>query len=505
MNRQFIVKYLSVFTFSTILILAFVVRTIQLQQVPAGFFCDEASIAYNAYELLTTGRDEFGVAHPMFFQSFGDYKNPLFIYSAIPFIKLFGLTEFAVRFQSALYGLITIVFLYLLAKEVFSRKAGLLSAFVATTMPWLLHYNRIGFELNAYAAFFTAAIFLFIKGTKKKTYIIPAFIVSGFTLYTYQPPKLLVPLLLVGIGIIYWKQLFKHWRQVFLGFTIFLLMSVPLALSFFTGEATARFNDVSILSQHLPLDQTAQLFSKNYFAQLSPNYFIQGEDTPIERHFMNGLLPLLPVTIPFVVVGFIAAIITFKKKFSQLLLYWLVLYPIAGAVTANPPFTGRSIIGAPLFVLLITYGIVVTVKLCKGFRAQTILSMCVVLSIAANFVFFLQFYFVQYPKQSADFWGWQYGPRQMVSYFVAHEGEYDELIMSSYFNQPDIFIKFYAPHDCEKCRTGSLDSYNPALHQLFALPPKDIEDNPQFRYHVVKTIYYPNGSPAFILTEVHIK
>lgn len=504
--KRLIMPSLFWFGFVGIILIAFFVRVINLQQVPAGFFGDEASIAYNAYSIMTTGRDDHDVFLPIFFQSFGDYKNPLFIYSAIPFIKIFGLTEFAVRFESALFGIITIIFLYVLAKEWFSRKAGLVAALVAATMPWLLHYNRIGFELNAYAAFFTATVYLFVKAVKNKFYFIPAFLVAGITLYTYQPPKLLIPLLLFGLSVIYWKPFLKNWQTVLIGFGVFCLISIPLIVSFFTGQATARFNDVSILSKDLPWDQTALLFFKNYSWQFMPQYFIVGEGTFITRHFINGLLPVLPVTLPFVVVGILACLWTVKKKSSQVLLYWLLLYPIAGAVTADPPFTGRSVIGAPLVVLLITYGIYVTVKLVRRIVYQTLLSAFIVCLILGNFMSFLAFYFVEYPKLSSDFWGWQYGPREIMRYFVAHEDGYDELIMSTAFNEPDIFVKFYAPNECKNCHTGDLpNAYKPEMTQLFAIRPEDMLKNQDFVYEPIKTIYYPDGKEAFVLTTVRFK
>jgi len=53
-----------------ILILGFFLRIVNLQNLPHGFFCDEASIGYNAYSLLKTGKDEHGKPWPLFFQAF---------------------------------------------------------------------------------------------------------------------------------------------------------------------------------------------------------------------------------------------------------------------------------------------------------------------------------------------------------------------------------------------------------------------------------------------------
>ena len=48
---------------SALTALAFLLRVWHLGTVPPGLDADEASIGYNAYSLLVTGRDEFGVPH----------------------------------------------------------------------------------------------------------------------------------------------------------------------------------------------------------------------------------------------------------------------------------------------------------------------------------------------------------------------------------------------------------------------------------------------------------
>jgi|GEM_PF-2597271 len=51
-----------------------------LSSIPRGFYCDEFSIGYNAFLIAKTGHDEHGNFFPIFFKSFGEFKNPLFIY-----------------------------------------------------------------------------------------------------------------------------------------------------------------------------------------------------------------------------------------------------------------------------------------------------------------------------------------------------------------------------------------------------------------------------------------
>lgn len=495
-----------IFMLLIILNLGFIIRMYHLSNNPAGFFCDEASIGYNAYSLLTTGKDEYGMSLPIFFHSLGDFRPPIAFYSAAPFISLFGLTELATRLPSVVYGVLTILIMYLIGKELSpkNKSLGLWTAFTTATMPWLIHYNRTGFEFTSYVTFFTLTILLLLKTVHSKFFIIPAFIIAALTLYTYQPARLLVPLLLIGFLWIHKKMFLLHKKYTYAAFLSFFILSIPLILSFFSGEGLARFSMVSVFSAKIPLLQTALRILQNYLTQLSPGFFISGEPTFITRHFVGGLTPLLITTLPFSFIGIITVFFASKTdKSSRLIIYWLLIYPIAGAVTADAPFTSRSIIGAPLFVILICIGIRTTAMYLRKFMPSSLTSMIICLVILINLVFFARFYFIQYPLYSANFWGWQYGARDIVQYFTAHEKSYDDLIMAPVFNAPDIFFKFYAPHTCVKCKVGLPDNtYIKGRRQLFAITPEYLQSHPQFSYKQIRTLYYPNRGVSFILVEI---
>ena len=99
-----------------IIALAFFLRFYRLADYPA-LNADEAAIGYNAYSLLTTGKDEHGNSWPIHFESFNDYKPGLYFYLVLPFVKILGLTELAVRIPGAALGVLTVLVLYLLVKE----------------------------------------------------------------------------------------------------------------------------------------------------------------------------------------------------------------------------------------------------------------------------------------------------------------------------------------------------------------------------------------------------
>jgi 4-amino-4-deoxy-L-arabinose transferase-like glycosyltransferase len=497
-------KNIQLICLGVILCFGLFLRIYALDSVPGGFFCDEASIGYNAFSLWQSGRDEYGKFFPLFFKSFGDYRHPLAVYSAIPFVGLFGLTEFTTRLPSVFYGVLTLCLLYLIGKEIRDGWTGLAMAFAGASMPWLIHYNRVGFEFSVYAAFFTAMVWLFVKAGKQQGYIIPAFTIAALTFYTYQPAKLLVPLWIVGMCIIYGKSFFAYWRTTALGFFVFGVLSIPVLLGLLDGTGTARFALVSVFSAHLSWQDTLLRIVNNYFFQLSPWLFFSGEDTLITRHFVEGLRPMLWSTIPFLLLGVGYVIFTFKKKSSQLLLYFLFLYPVAGALVEKSPFTSRAIIGAPLFAIFIGLGIVFLIRFGKRIIPKELFSALIIVLIVFNLLFFVRFYFTTYPMFSADFWGWQSGAKAIVSYFAAHEFHYDELLIGGAdFNAPYIFYKFYDPGGCQKCKIGyPHTSYVAGKRQLFAVTPLYMQAHSEFVYNALFDIYYPTGQLAFVLAEV---
>lgn len=102
-----------------IFILALCLRLFWLGRFPVSLNRDEAAIGWNAYSILKTGKDEWGEFLSLSFKSFGDYKMPLYIYFTVPFVALFGFSEFSVRFPSAFFGSLTVLLVYFLVKELF--------------------------------------------------------------------------------------------------------------------------------------------------------------------------------------------------------------------------------------------------------------------------------------------------------------------------------------------------------------------------------------------------
>src|ERR1035437_1701780 len=99
-----------------VILLGAVLRFYNVSNNPPGLYTDEVSIGLNAYDILKTGKDQYGYSYPLAFKSFGDYKMPVYVYLVSLSMVFFGKTEFAVRFPSALAGTLTILVVFLLFK-----------------------------------------------------------------------------------------------------------------------------------------------------------------------------------------------------------------------------------------------------------------------------------------------------------------------------------------------------------------------------------------------------
>ena len=150
---------------AAIIILAAVVRLVGLSSLPSGFTPDEASFGYDAYSLLTTGKDQWGNSYPLVFKSFGDYKLPLYGYLAMPSIAVFGLNEFAVRLPNAVVGTIAVLATYLLVNELTKkREIALLAALILSISPWHIPLSRGAFEANLTTALMPLMIYFYSRG-----------------------------------------------------------------------------------------------------------------------------------------------------------------------------------------------------------------------------------------------------------------------------------------------------------------------------------------------------
>ena len=181
-------------TFMLLLIiaLAFVLRTYRLENIPAGLFIDEISAVYTPF-LYAHGLVDLSLRGIISYFISGTY----FIYALV------GPSPFFTRLPEALVGTLLVFVVYLLAKEMFSKKVGLLSALLVAVCPWALHFSRFQAYSSSYVLFFTAALLFIYKGInsndrrKKFVWYSAGSLTLGLTADILSSSAVFVPLFIV--------------------------------------------------------------------------------------------------------------------------------------------------------------------------------------------------------------------------------------------------------------------------------------------------------------------
>src|SRR3990172_10848793 len=94
---------------SVIVLFSLFLRVYNLNSIPLGFHIDEASLGYNGYSLLLTGKDENNNKNHLYIDMFGDNRPSGYHYLTELPIKFLGLNELATRLPGAIFGSFTII------------------------------------------------------------------------------------------------------------------------------------------------------------------------------------------------------------------------------------------------------------------------------------------------------------------------------------------------------------------------------------------------------------
>ena len=509
----------SILFLGLIAVIAFIIRLYNLSQIPTGFFADEASIGHNAYTLFSLGQDEYGNRFPLLFESFGGtfFRPGVSIYIVTLFIKIFGLSEFSVRLASATIGTLTIILIFLLVKTLYQKDMiALFSAFSLAISPWHIHFSRIGQEFVYLVFFLTLGVYLFVASIKKRNtmLLLSSFFVFGLSLYTYVPAYFLLPLFLLALCMIYKDSLITNKRAMFFGILIFSALLLPLLLGILSGKTMSRFTQLRPTYETKSHAEILTAMLRSYRDHFMPEFLFEKGDIGYRSHFITrfsvgGMGQLYWFQLPLLLVGFLSA--RKNKKALLILMLWLALYPLGSALVpfadGGGPFAMHSIIGVIPFQILSALGVYTLIAYFNQFQSYIMkIGSIMILSIIVllSFNSYLNNYFIKYPLYSSNFWGWQYGPGEIIAYFKEQRGKYDDLYLASKFNAPEIFIKFYDPENiCSgKCRVGDIDRFDPKRKQLFAIAAGSLSSAKLFTIDIKKTIFYPNCYPAFYIAVI---
>lgn len=543
------------FIITVILLLAFILRFYKLGEVPISLEWDEVAIGYDAFSILKTGRDQFGQLLPLAFRSLDDWKPPIYEYVTVPAVAVFGLNEFSVRFPSALFGALTVLMTFFLAKILFSPAVGLVSAFLLAISPWHLQFSRATFEVNLSVFITVSAVTFFIAGIKKPKLFILSAVLFGLDLFSYHSTRVITPLLLLGLFIFYSKILPS--RKIVISFlVIYALFFISFLPMVFSPEAQIRFTATNIFkpgARYLDEPDLEKIFLEKRIADKNAGFetagkifhnqrliftdyetlkkalskylshfdfeflFIKG-DAPLHHAPGFGLLYIWEL--PFLIAGLIFLVFKGLNRYVLILPLWLLIAPLPTAVTREAPHAVRTELILPTIQIITAFGVSKIIAVFKKESSWIFLSAIFigVTLLALNNSYYLHQYYAHTNYELSD--KWLYGRKEAVDFTQANKEKYDRVLVSMNVDMPYIFWLFYTKYSPEKYlaeggtvsggfedERNRFDKYEfrnfkyselpPEENLLLVGTPKDFPPDAR----IIKTLYYLNGKEALKIAQ----
>jgi 4-amino-4-deoxy-L-arabinose transferase-like glycosyltransferase len=142
---------------------------------------DEALYANISANIVKTG--DWLVLHDRPGKPWFD-KPPLYMWCTVFFYKALGINEFSVRLTSGLFGIATVLLVYIFVKRMNNANAAILAALILLASPHYLHFSKLGMMDVMLTFFITLMIYLFWIGQDKPSYLFWAGIVLLFAYLT---------------------------------------------------------------------------------------------------------------------------------------------------------------------------------------------------------------------------------------------------------------------------------------------------------------------------------
>lgn len=448
---------------------------------PPSLNWDEVSHGYNAYSILKTGMDQWGQKFPIFnFRAYGDYPTTLNLYLTIPFIAIFGLSDFAIRFPHALLGVLTIISAFYLAFGLTKNKnVSLLSAFLVAAGPWYLFTSRFVLQSNLSVFLLTTSGALFFNRDKSKHFISLSLFALFLTLFSYHTTRIVSPILLLATLVTFGKEYLEYFRihKVHSGILAVLIFSFFVISGYILQNPDARARggvlflvDQGAVNRIIEQRNTSKLppllnklihnrpvyfaehFLTNYVGYFSPGFLFFNGGTQYQFS-LPGKGLIYPVGLPFFYIGLALLLLkSLKDKNYRLLLFWILIAPIPASITDETFTVLRATTILPIPEILMSLGFFwILEKVEIKYRSALIWVCALILYVYAES--YMVAYFTTYRTQYS--WSWQYGYKEAVLYSEQNYSKYDKIVVTKKYGEPHEYFLFFLKWSPDKYQNDS--------------------------------------------------
>lgn len=303
-------------------------RFARLEQIPGEMFSDHAEKLLDVADVLDGNYSIF------FPRNTGREAVQMYLTAAIAMLCNTKLTFISLKLGTALAGLLTLPYIYLLGKELGNRWVGLLAFILAGVAYWPNVISRVGLRFPLYPLFTAPTLFYFVRGLRRSSRndFILAGVALGLGLHGYSPFRFVPILIVLGIGIYLLHQQSKDkryqavWALCMLAL-VALLVFLPLARYALSDPQMFGYRALSRLSsteRSIP-GAAWQIFLKNLWnAEIMPWW----DNGDIWVHSIPGRPALDAISAVFYLFGSVWILLRYIQKRRWQDIFLLVSVPL---------------------------------------------------------------------------------------------------------------------------------------------------------------------------------
>jgi len=271
--------------------------------------------------------------------------STLYFYLILSSFEVFGINTFALRLPSAIFGILSIISFYFVAKNVFKNinKSRfdfwfpfILSLILATTR-WFIDFSRFGFEATLLLFVELTSIYCLIryldkiddhKNKSKYPFLIFSGIFAGLAFNSYTPGRVffILPLIILSLKLFNLRtskqQFFKPIKQLLIFLIPLIIIITPLTTYLITNKDTRIDQLFFWKNSEMTLKQKAT-GTINNVSSIASMFVLKGDMNG--RHNYPGKPALNPILFGLFFIGFIYSFKEFKNIWDKLFIFYFLL------------------------------------------------------------------------------------------------------------------------------------------------------------------------------------
>lgn len=433
-----------------ILAVASVLRLSNLSSVPVGFSDDEVRATMTAFSVWHTGKDLYrDILLPFSFIIDSFTFSPIPIYLQAPFVGLMGLSVFSARLPFALFGILTVLGVYLLARKISGKASiALLSAFVISISVWHIQISRMAYEGGIALGLYVFATWLFLEAFERKgsAYLISAMVLFFAAFNSYNATKVIFLPVLVTLSVYGWHRLRVAGNKLFV-----VLIGIILTFTLFGyfaktqqagthGSSPFFFGDLRAPSEAVELERRAssapwflrtvyhnkatvlfKIFLDRYMFAFSPQFLLlTQEGSGIYSLWGRGNLYVFEGIL--VILG-LMALYASRRREAFLVVTLMLVAPLPSGIGADPQtYLTRSSYLLPWLVLCIAFGIDAVIGIFRAMPLRIFAVGVIVVAYVYSLGGYLSQYYFEWPRYGAKYYS--QGTIDMLQYVARNKGRY---------------------------------------------------------------------------------